>query len=301
MDSNEQPLEGVSVSLNRNGGMARTSARGTAFVPNLPVYQPIDVGIVGSTIEDPLWIPAREGASVVLRPGKVLAIDFPVVASGEVTGTVFQSKGGATREAAGIELELVDGQGSLVKQVRTAYDGFYDVTAIPPGRYLLRVKAEQAAQRELAAPPPRVIEVGPSGTVLDGVDLVVSSLRPSATATAVPVAPSVAAPPAVASPPETVVPRAAPPLVAPSSQTRQVYAVQVGSFRERSGAEAQSAQIATELGSKGRVVTVDLGDRGRWYRVLIGEFSSEASALEFRGTLAARMAVGPVFRIERQP
>jgi len=48
-------------------------------------------------------------------------------------------------------------------------------------------------------------------------------------------------------------------------------------------------------------VVVDLRDKGRWYRVLIGEFSSEASALEFRGTLAARMAVGPVFRMEMQP
>jgi hypothetical protein len=172
MDSGEQPIPGAGFLLNGGGNLARTNDAGAVFIPNLPSNQAIALGLDPSTLEDPFWKPTPEGIRVVPRPGKVAVIDFPVQVSGEITGTVYLRRDGKSREASGVELELIDRQGAVVNKVRSAYDGFYDITGIRPGRYTLRVASEQLARLRLMAPPSREVEMVPAGTVLDGVNFI---------------------------------------------------------------------------------------------------------------------------------
>ena len=170
-DSNEEPIAGVGFLLNGGGSVVRTDEVGDAFLTNLAPYQPLDLSLASSTLEDPFWKPAREGVRIVPRPGKVALVDFPIQVTGEITGTVRLRRDGASHDASGVELQLVDAEGAVVMAVRSAYDGFYDFAQLRPGRYTLRIAAEETARHHLTAlPAPREVEMAPAGTVLDGVD-----------------------------------------------------------------------------------------------------------------------------------
>ncbi len=174
-DPGEKPMEGVGFFANRASTEAKTSSDGSALVTGLPPYQEVDVGVSAATLEDPLAIPERPGVRFVPRPGRVNEVDFPILISGEITGTVRMRRSPETREASGVVVQLVDDRGKVAKEVRTAYDGFYDLTLIVPGRYEIRVSPEQAVRLKLQAPDPRRVTIEPSGTILDGIDLLLTA------------------------------------------------------------------------------------------------------------------------------
>lgn len=178
MDAGEKPIAGAGFLLGGAGNLARTNDAGEAFLPNLAPYQGLDVALATSTLEDPFWKPARDGVRIVPRPGKTAVIDFPVVISGEITGTVYLKRDGKSREASGVELELVDDHGAVVKRVKSGYDGFYDITEIRPGGYTLSVTAEHVRRLRVVAPS-RDVRMVPSGTVLDGVSIVLDVRAPT--------------------------------------------------------------------------------------------------------------------------
>ncbi len=176
MDPGEAPLPGVGF-LARAGPAAETDQNGIAFLTNLPSHQEINLNLSPGTLDDPLWIAGREGVCLVPRPGKVARIDFPVLATSEIVGTVYRREDGIERTVAGIKLELVDSErGELVKWVKSAYDGFYYISEIPPGRYILRVSPEQCSLLKLAAPTSRKLELTAEGDILDGVDFLLEPL-----------------------------------------------------------------------------------------------------------------------------
>jgi hypothetical protein len=169
MDAGEKAIADAGFLLNGAGQPARTDAAGEAFLPNISPNQGVDLALATSTLEDPFWKPASDGVRILPRPGKVAIVEFPVLVSGEITGTVYLRRDGKAREASGVELELVDQKGVVVRTVRTAFDGFYDITEIKPGGYTLSVTAEHVVRLRVAAPS-RGVKILPSGTVLDGVD-----------------------------------------------------------------------------------------------------------------------------------
>jgi hypothetical protein len=177
LDPEEKFMEGVGFFANRASTEARTSPAGAALVTGLPPYQDTDVGISVSTLEDPLAVPERPGVRFVPRPGHVTVVDFPVLLSGEVTGTIRRRIGDEKREAAGVEVELVDAAGNVVKQVRSSYDGFYDFTQIVPGEYRVRISGAQAARLKVAVRAEKSIRIAANGTILDGVDLLLEPER----------------------------------------------------------------------------------------------------------------------------
>jgi hypothetical protein len=182
LDAGEKTMAGAGFLLNGAGQLARTNDLGEAFLPDFAPYQDVDVALATSTLEDPFWKPAHDGVRILPRPGKVAIIDFPVLVTGEITGTVYLRRDGKDREASGVELELLDRKGAIVKKVSTAYDGFYDITEIRPGGYTLSVTAEHVVRLRVVAPS-REVEIGPNGTVLDGVNF---NLKPSGRVTPTP-------------------------------------------------------------------------------------------------------------------
>jgi hypothetical protein len=179
MDSDEKAIPGAGFLLNGTGQIALTNDLGEAFLPNLSPYQDVDLALATSTLDDPFWKPASDGVRILPRPGKVAIVDFPVLVSGEITGTVYVKDGAKVGEASGVELELVDAKGVVAKKVRSAYDGFYDITNIRPGAYTLRVAVDQAARPRLVAPSLDV-KMLPTGTVLDGVNFILDLAQPVA-------------------------------------------------------------------------------------------------------------------------
>jgi hypothetical protein len=176
-DPGEKAAENVGFTASRGAQLETTGANGVAFVSGLPAGEDSDVGVSLATLEDPLEKPSREGVRFVPRAGRIVAVDFPIVFSGEVTGTVYFARDGRDEPSSGVELELVEAGGTVAARARSAYDGFYDITRIPPGRYSLRVSPAQVERLKLQAPEPREIVIEPAGTILDGVNLILESAR----------------------------------------------------------------------------------------------------------------------------
>lgn len=171
----EPPVEGAGFFVNRGSVRTTTGPDGLALLTTLPTLARTEVGLSTATLEDPLWVAKQRGWGFVPRPGVVTELDFPVTVTGEVTGTVRTRRGGPEREAPGIRLQIVSTSGEVVAETRSAYDGFYDLPKIPPGRYVLRVDPAQAERLGLGGELEKPIEISPSGSILDGVDLLLEA------------------------------------------------------------------------------------------------------------------------------
>lgn len=281
-DLGEEPIADAGFLLNGAGGLARTDPAGGAFLANLSPYQDVDLTLATSTLEDPFWKPAVDGVRILPRPGKVAVIDFPVLVTGEITGTVYLERGGTSREASGVDLELVDSRGTVVKTARTAYDGFYDITDVEPGSYTLRVTAEHVVKLAVVAPS-REVDILPSGTVIDGLDFVLRPARSSGAGgeAATPAAPPV---PTAARMATEDLQRPVPSPVAAVAE----WGLQLESLRDPAAAEQEARRLAVELDRPTRVIRVDLGSLGSWSRVYVVGYRSAAEARRARVGLSSQ-------------
>jgi hypothetical protein len=179
----DQPLPEVTLVVNGLMESTETNAEGIAFLTGLPVDQPTDLSVAEGSLQEPLWAPDKPGVRFTSRPGNVMEIDFAIAALAEVSGTVYLELEGKRRELAGVPVELVDGQGKVVAQDRSAYDGFYVLSKVPPGVYQLRLTPAET-QRLGLQPLSREIAIPAEGGFMDSVDLVVTPATDSAAQTA---------------------------------------------------------------------------------------------------------------------
>lgn len=172
MSGDDPPLEGVRLEVNGRRQGAASDARGLVHIA-LASYRHSDLRIAEGSLENPFWVPAIEGRGFVGRPGISWTADFPVVLTGEIDGTVFLERDGKQREAANVRLELVGEDGEVTATCKSQFDGFYLFQRVRPGRYSVRVAAEQAVRLGLHAAPRPVRMAG--GEVVTGIDLVANS------------------------------------------------------------------------------------------------------------------------------
>jgi len=168
-----QALQGVGFTVNGAQRELRTNADGVAYLRRLPTRQSVNLAVDPTTLEDPQWSLALEGVQLVPRAGTAAELDFPVIMTGEVDGVVYVVTEDKRRPAAGMTLQLLamDPAFKLVRETKTASDGFFIVEAVPPGDYLLRVAPEDVKRSKLSDTGTRVITVSPKGDLINGVDL----------------------------------------------------------------------------------------------------------------------------------
>ena len=151
-------------------------AEDLVFLPHLPAGREAAVALAGVPAEDPFIKCPVPGFRLLPRPGKTILLDFPLVSTGEITGTAWIQTASGRAGLPGLRLELADPQGRVRQRATSAFDGFFDLADLMPGAYLLRVAEGESARLGLVAPPPRPFQVGPEGTLFDGVEIV---LRPA--------------------------------------------------------------------------------------------------------------------------
>lgn len=139
---NEPYEEGVQITTGRAPANEPTDANGTAVVTGLSPYRPILVGIDTSSLADPFVQPRGPGVVVTPRPGVAAMVELALVSAGEIDGVLVRAGGGALE---GVDLELVDIEGRVVKTIRTDFDGFFVFEGVPYGEYSIRM-AELSAQ-----------------------------------------------------------------------------------------------------------------------------------------------------------
>jgi len=77
-----------------------------------------------------------------------------------------------------------------------------------------------------------------------------------------------------------------------------VYVIHFSSHKDRESAAKEAQKLGAALGAPGHAVEVDLGEKGIWYRVVIGEFKDVDAARAFRADLEAKNTPGMGFVYE---
>ena len=118
--------------------------------------------------------PATSGVVVTPRPGVPVIIELPLVSAGEISGNL-QREGGKT--LSGVDSELLDKSGRVVKTTRSEYDGFFLFEFVPYGSYKLRVAAITAAVIGVEQAVPGIAELGKTRGMVDLGIVTVKSAR----------------------------------------------------------------------------------------------------------------------------
>ncbi|MFC4291297.1 collagen binding domain-containing protein [Sphingorhabdus arenilitoris] len=133
----EEPLhKEVELTAGLNGRGKPTDATGASMIDGLQPFQPILIGVDASSLPDPFVQPATKGIVVTPRPGIPFVVELPLVAAGEIAGTL-QKEGG--RILSGVDIDLLDQKGNVVKTTRSEYDGFFLFEGVPYGKYRLQI------------------------------------------------------------------------------------------------------------------------------------------------------------------
>ena len=145
-DGIRQPDEPVEKEVELTAGLSGrgkpTDANGRTVIGGLTPFVPVLIGIDASSLPDPFVQPANSGIVVTPRPGVPIAIELPLVSAGEISGTLLR-EGGKT--LSGIDIELIDKSGRVIKTTRSEYDGFFLFESIPYGTYRMRIAALAAS------------------------------------------------------------------------------------------------------------------------------------------------------------
>jgi hypothetical protein len=167
-DGIRQPGEPVQKEVELTAGLtakgAPTDAEGRTFIDGLQPYESVLIGIDASSLPDPFVQPATSGVVVTPRPGVPVIIELPLVSAGEISGNL-QREGG--KILSGVDIDLLDKAGRVVKTTRSEYDGFFLFEFVPYGAYRLRVAPLSANVVGVEAVLPGVAELGKNSGSVD--------------------------------------------------------------------------------------------------------------------------------------
>jgi hypothetical protein len=175
MDADDEPIRGAGFTVNGGSHLSRTDAAGIAWLGRLPANQYVDIALDPNTLEDPQWQPQQKGVRIVPRPGKVAEIDFAVGMTGEIDGTTYLVAKDGKRPIGDLKLELVDGKRKVVASLSSASDGYYVITGVFQGDYLLRIEPAQLKRLGLTDTGMHLVSISADGNVLNGRDFYVQA------------------------------------------------------------------------------------------------------------------------------
>lgn len=172
-DPGEELIPNAGFILNGGGRHPRlTDADGTALLSRLQPGRYTDLALDPTTLEDPQWKPLTPGVRVLPRPGRVETLEFPVILTAEVEGTVWLvDANGKKRGIGDARVELVDHDGQVVATTISSADGYYLFHQVVPGLRRLRIAPDQAEKLKLQGALARDVDVPANGDFLSGQDL----------------------------------------------------------------------------------------------------------------------------------
>ena len=171
-DDGEPPIPKAIIAAPQNGGREETGEDGFAYFSRLQKLILTDVYIEPDSLQDPFWVPAAKGKSILPREGHVSQLAFPVVMAGEVTGTVYtRALDGTEMPARGIPMTIYGGDGQKIMGTVTGADGYYSIAPVPPGDYVLITGGDLMRSDLYQRPAPSKIEIGYNGTMINGNDI----------------------------------------------------------------------------------------------------------------------------------
>lgn len=165
-DFYEEPLGEIDVKAVQTNRKVTTGDDGVAFMANITEDSYTDIILDPDSFPDPYFVSTNPGNSMRIRSGRITPMTFPVVVSGEVDGVVsaFDNNGGL-RPVRKMPIHLVNMDGQIIQTVNTAYDGFYVMGNIVPGRYKLILDSNRLDDLSMVEVEPKGFDFKPDGTI----------------------------------------------------------------------------------------------------------------------------------------
>jgi hypothetical protein len=134
-----------------NGASVRSDSSGAYHAWNVVPYEQVAIAIDTLAFKDFSWTLLRGRTSVRATPGVFNRIDFPLVRTRELAGSVVADSAIAT--VGGVTLLLADEKGAATQRIVTFSDGSFYVSRVLPGRYKLSVAPSALDALHAAADP----------------------------------------------------------------------------------------------------------------------------------------------------
>lgn len=141
-NDDDQPLPDTKIKIGRRIPKSETNENGYIAEMNA-IYsgQDIDITVDRSSIDDPYLVASDpQGYTVYPRPGVKQSLIFPLIYTGAIDGTVRWANN--LKPIGGLELQLMNSNGDIVQESRTAQDGYYTFERVKPGDYTIRTNPE---------------------------------------------------------------------------------------------------------------------------------------------------------------
>ncbi len=176
-EAGDRPLPGARLTVDGRARGAAANEDGLVLLRGLPAHREAAIGVDPASLNDPFLVARERGIAVVPRPGTAPVHDFAVTTTGEIDGTVFRVIGESATAVAGAIVQLLDAEGAVVREVRSAYDGFFLFDFVRPGAYRLRIAPDQAEALGIRLQQERAVAIKGDGTIASGQDLVLVPAR----------------------------------------------------------------------------------------------------------------------------
>ncbi len=279
----DTPLANVDIYAPQAFRHSETNADGTAYLTGLSPNKATDIRLDHNSLPGIDMDATQPGNSVQLRPAQWVTIDFPVVTTGEVDGTLYQLRDNKQLPLPGVMIELRNARNEVSDFRISGHDGFFLFDRVPYGRYTLTLNKKY--QNKLLQPAPKfqLKKYNPNQL---GITLVVSALKTKKTTSGFakgaplrvsPIQKSKTIQPTIKQPnPAEIKNTLAPSIANP-------YALQLGAYKEKIRAESAIHQLlqrhANLLQNLQLLATrSDLGSRGVFFRIRASGNLSEAQA-----------------------
>lgn len=123
-----------------------------------------NISVDQDSIDDPYLVPAIKGYSIYPRPGAMHYLEFPLIETGAIDGTL---RWAADRKPiAGLDLQLMNAEADIIQTTHTASDGYFTFERIPPGSYTIRADPETGVTI-----PFKYVEMTPGNLFQFGMDI----------------------------------------------------------------------------------------------------------------------------------
>ncbi|MCB0519998.1 MAG: carboxypeptidase regulatory-like domain-containing protein [Lewinellaceae bacterium] len=124
-------------------------------------------------LENIAWRFQHKSYQVMVDPNGYKRVYVPVIAVGEVNGTIYMDADSTSRGIGRITIQIFDGEGQWVAETLSEPDGYFSYLGLSPGNYTLRVDAEQLESLNYQSSPvyyKGAIRVSEDGDVVNYLD-----------------------------------------------------------------------------------------------------------------------------------
>ncbi|MEM8616495.1 MAG: hypothetical protein AAGF20_06120 [Pseudomonadota bacterium] len=172
--SDDTPLSDAGFIVGGTLYKTQTGDDGHALLAGLEPGRRIDLELKTASLEDPYLRPTKRGVAVRIRPGRVLEVPYPVMASGEIEGRLVLRRGGQTVPVANTPLQAIDALGQIIATTTSEYDGYFYFGDVPAQALTVRV-AKSALDAVEMVSTPVAVALSRDVPFVDGVTIVITS------------------------------------------------------------------------------------------------------------------------------